>query len=98
MNLEGIRRVMELEAENERLRAELEEARRAPGGVGAASSRSASPLAVFGDRRRPPRPHPSAARIRVRGARPAARIRDEHSDGITHSDWIVRWIRGTPGR
>lgn len=29
MNLEGIRRVMELEAENERLRAELEDARKA---------------------------------------------------------------------
>ena len=55
MNLEGIRRVMQLEAENERLRAELDEARaaaarrrRAPRVAGLVPLRQA--LAVFGER------------------------------------------------
>jgi MerR family transcriptional regulator/heat shock protein HspR len=55
MNLEGIRRVMELEAENERLRAELAEARRR---ADEAAARAREPadlvplkqaLAVFGE-------------------------------------------------
>jgi MerR family transcriptional regulator, heat shock protein HspR len=56
MNLEGIRRVMELEAENERLRAELDEARAAMARAGAErrESRDLVPLrqalAVFGER------------------------------------------------
>jgi MerR family transcriptional regulator/heat shock protein HspR len=56
MNLEGIRRVMELEAENERLRTELEEARRAASQAARErrESRELVPLrqamAVFGER------------------------------------------------
>ena len=55
MNLEGIRRVMQLEAENERLRAELEEARAAAARAGEPrESRELVPLrqalAVFGER------------------------------------------------
>lgn len=56
MNLEGIRRVMELEAENERLRAELEEARTAASRAATErrESRELVPLrqamAVFGER------------------------------------------------
>jgi MerR family transcriptional regulator/heat shock protein HspR len=55
MNLEGIRRVMELEAENERLRAELADAKRQ---AGEAAARAREPaelvplkqaLAVFGE-------------------------------------------------
>ena len=58
MNLEGIRRVMELEAENERLRAELAEAataaRQAVSEAEARQRRDLVPLrqamAVFGER------------------------------------------------
>jgi MerR family transcriptional regulator, heat shock protein HspR len=55
MNLEGIRRVMQLEAEIERLRAELDEARAALGRAGEPrESRELVPLrqalAVFGER------------------------------------------------
>ena len=56
MNLEGIRRVMELEAENERLRTELEEARRAASKAASErrESRDLVPLrqamAIFGER------------------------------------------------
>ena len=64
MNLEGIRRVMELEAENERLRAELEEARAAAARA-ARAPRVAGPRAAAPGHRRvrraprlPPRPHP----------------------------------------
>ena len=70
MNLEGIRRVMELEAENERLRAELEEAERNAEQAAAeasASRRDLVPLrqaiAVFGEHpgflRDLPRPDPT---------------------------------------
>jgi MerR family transcriptional regulator, heat shock protein HspR len=55
MNLEGIRRVMELEAENERLRAELHEARRVAEQAATRARESAQlvplkqALAVFGE-------------------------------------------------
>ncbi len=48
MNLEGIRRVMELEAENQRLRQELEEVRKARRAASLVPIRQ--PLNVFGDR------------------------------------------------
>jgi MerR family transcriptional regulator/heat shock protein HspR len=56
MNLEGIRRVMELEAENERLRAELATAKRTAAQAAARARESAElvplkqALAVFGER------------------------------------------------
>lgn len=54
MNLEGIRRVMALEAENARLRAELEAARAAAAKAEAETRRELVPLgqslAVFGER------------------------------------------------
>ena len=69
MNLEGIRRVMELEAENERLRAELEEARRraAQATHERRESRDLVPLRQAARRvrrapRLPPRPHRSRPR------------------------------------
>ena len=55
MNLEGIRRVMELEAENERLKAELDEARRVAEQAATRARESAQlvplkqALAVFGE-------------------------------------------------
>jgi len=61
MNLEGIRRVMELEAENARLRAELEQARTAAAHAAADAERRTrrdlvplrQSLAVFGDQLAP---------------------------------------------
>ncbi len=58
MNLEGIRRVMELEAENERLRAELESARAAAATAEATAERRQrrdlvplrQTVAIFGER------------------------------------------------
>ncbi len=58
MNLEGIRRVMELEAENERLRAELDSARSAAAQAEAAAERRQrrdlvplrQAVAIFGER------------------------------------------------
>ncbi len=60
MNLEGIRRVMELEAENQRLRAELEQARNAAATAEAEAERRQrrdlvplrQAVAVFGERPR----------------------------------------------
>ena len=69
MNLEGIRRVMELEAENERLKAELAEARRHA--EQAAARRPASR----------PQLVPLKQALAVFGERPAfLRERDEQSD------------------
>ena len=48
MNLEGIRRVMQLEAENQRLRAELDEVRKARDSASLVPIRQ--PLAPFADR------------------------------------------------
>ncbi len=51
MNLEGIRRVMQLEAENQRLRAELDEVRKARDSASLVPIRQ--PLDLFDDRRLP---------------------------------------------
>ena len=51
MNLEGIRRVMQLEAENQRLRQQLDEARRARDSASLVPIRQ--PLNVFADRDSP---------------------------------------------
>ena len=109
MNLEGIRRVMELEAENERLRAELDEARTAARAAPPASAASRGPRAAApGDgrvRRAPrvpprprrpeprPTPDPSFAATEV----PAAPSGTEPSE-VKRRRRSCGGSSGTPGR
>ena len=111
MNLEGIRRVMELEAENARLRAELDDARRrAEEAAAAAKARESAlvpvkqALAPFGDapdflRTRHDPSEYSVHRSAGAGHAAPALGCTRHSDG---SDGVppmrVVAMRGTPGR
>ena len=83
MNLEGIRRVMQLEAENQRLRAELDEVRKTRDSASLVPIRQ--PLNIFEDRKAD-----TSTCDRVRAGWPGSTASDTRVN-----TW---WMSGTPGR